>query len=137
MRIAITISSTLIKTMPYQDVSPAGQHFMNFSRPLSLAVVASAADALTFELIYGFGEYRFSARDDALVELARLREALAAGAAQAEVFFRDTGGDIRLHLHGDGEVLQFACFAGDDERPWLQGEAARQAIVAMLQNLSV
>ena len=122
--------------MPYQDVSPAGQHFMNFSRPLSLAVVASTADALTFELIYGFGEYRFSASDDALVELARLREALAAGAAQAEVFFRDTGGDIRLHLHGDGELLQFACY-DSDERPWLQGEAARQATVAMLQNLSV
>ena len=41
--------------MPYQDTSPAGQHFMNFSRPLSLAVVARAADYLTFELIYGFG----------------------------------------------------------------------------------
>ena len=123
--------------MPYQDVSPAGQHFMNFSRPLSLAVVASATDTLTFELIYGFGEYRFSARHDALAELARLREALAAGVSQAEVFFRDADGDVRLQLHGDGELLQFACFAGDDERPWLQGEAARQATIAMLQNLSV
>ena len=84
--------------MPYQDTSPAGQHFMNFSRPLSLAVVARAADDLTFELIYGFGEYRFHAdpaRHDSLADLARLADALEAGFDYVEATFADAGGRCR------------------------------------------
>ena len=97
--------------MPYQDTSPAGQHFMNFSRPLSLAVVARAADALTFELIYGFGEYRFvadPARHDSLADLARLADALEAGFDYVEATFADADGVIRLILQGDAGRLAFA-----------------------------
>ena len=97
--------------MPYQDTSPAGQHFMNFSRPLSLAVVARAADDLTFELIYGFGEYRFHAdpaRHDSLADLARLADALEAGFDYVEATFADAGGHTRLILQGDAGRLAFA-----------------------------
>jgi len=125
--------------MPYQDTSPAGQHFMNFSRPLALAVVARTADTLTFELIYGFGEYRFvgePARHDSLAELARLADALEAGFDYVEATFADADGAIRLMLQGDGDVLQFACYDGADAvLPWLQGDAGRLAFARNVRSL--
>ncbi|MFC2304622.1 hypothetical protein [Cardiobacterium hominis] len=125
--------------MPYQDTSPAGQHFMNFSRPLSLAVVARAADYLTFELIYGFGEYRFHAdpaRHDSLADLARLADALEAGFDYVEATFADAGGHTRLILQGDGDVLQFACYdSADAVLPWLQGDAGRLAFARNVRSL--
>ena len=42
--------------MPFVDASPVGQHFMNFSRPLALSLVAREGDLLSFLLVYGFGE---------------------------------------------------------------------------------
>ena len=47
--------------MPFVDASPVGQHFMNFSRPLALSLIAREGDLLSFLLVYGFGEYRFKA----------------------------------------------------------------------------
>ena len=125
--------------MPYQDASPAGQHFMNFSRPLALAVVARAADALTFELIYGFGQYRFAAdpaRHDSLADLAQMADALEAGHDHVEAVFRDADGEIRLLLQGDDDVLQFACYDGAGSvLPWLQGDAGRFATARMIREL--
>lgn len=125
--------------MPYQDTSPAGQHFMNFSRTLALTVAARTADALTFELIYGFGEYRFvaePARHDSLADLARLADALEAGFDYVEATFADADGVIRLILQGDGDVLQFACYdSADAVLPWLQGDAGRLAFARNVRSL--
>jgi hypothetical protein len=122
--------------MPYQDASPAGQHFMNFSRPLALAVVARAADTLTFELIYGFGQYRFAAAPDVFADLAQMADALEAGHDHVEAVFRDADGEIRLLLQGDDDVLQFACYDGAGSvLPWLQGDAGRFATARMIREL--
>ena len=126
--------------MPYQDTSPPGQHFMNFSRPLTLTHIAHNADGHTLELTYGFGEYRFTAdlaRHDSIADLRALADTLENGGSGGTATFSDASGHIRLQLHGDGDTLQFACY--DSENPalaWLQGESGRRSTIATLRALS-
>ncbi|MDO4643625.1 MAG: hypothetical protein Q4A74_07275 [Cardiobacteriaceae bacterium] len=127
--------------MPYEDVSPQGQSFMNFSRPLALRIVAKNADVLTFEMIYGFGEYRFNAMlslHDSVRDIDTLSRALEAGAKQGEIVFADEGGQLRLVVQGEENVLQFFCYEQNATQmievlPWLQGEVGRNALVSMLR----
>ena len=97
---------------------------MNFSRPLALSLVAREGDSLSFLLVYGFGEYRFTAdmaRHDCLRDMQAMLDTLADGGDCAEALF--------------GDVLTFACYADGELLPWLQGEAGRKAFTAILRAL--
>lgn len=124
--------------MPFVDVSPVGQHFMNFSRPLALSLVACEGDSLSFLLVYGFGEYRFTAdtaRHDCLRDMQAMLDTLTGGGDCAEALFVDDAGQVRLLVQGEGDVLTFACYADGELLPWLQGEAGRKAFTATLRAL--
>lgn len=125
--------------MPFVDVSPEGQYFMNFSRPLTLSrIVHDERGCLTFLLVYGFGEYRFAAdtaRHDCLRDMQAMLDTLAGGGDCAEALFVNDAGQVRLLVQGEGDVLTFACYADGALLPWLQGEAGRQAFSTVLRDV--
>lgn len=135
--------------MPYQDVSPKNQHFMNFSRPLTLNCQFNPADKLPaiMTLIYGFGEYRLQIADFPrfLQALNKLQQQLDEGAEFGEVCFFNAAENNILHdkqillqVKGEGEAMTFylSIHHQDNKQstdaPWLIGETTRSHLIEII-----